>query len=86
MGKTKTEKRNPMKDMVTVFLPRPTGKEESDVFVGLNGKGYLIQRGVPVRVPRPVAGILRESERQAIRQRDYTDKLDAHVREVSTHM
>lgn len=81
-----TEVYNPMKDMVTVTLPRATGKEEGSVFCSLNGKGYLIQRGIPVRVPRPVADILRESERQANRQRAYTDKLTAHVREVSAHM
>ena len=48
-------------DYTTVTLPRATGKEENFVFVGLNGKGWRILRGVPVRVPRPVAQILAES-------------------------
>jgi len=55
-------------DYVTVTLPRATGKEEELVFVGLNGKGYTIRRGVPVRVPRPVFDILNESQRQQQRQ------------------
>lgn len=58
-------------DYVTITLPRATGKEEDVVFVGLNGKGYTIRRGVAVRVPRPVYEILAESQRQEQRQRDY---------------
>ena len=57
-------------DYVTITLPRATGKEEDVVFVGLNGKGYTIRRGVAVRVPRPVYEILAESQRQEQRQRD----------------
>ena len=60
-----------MRELVTVSLPRATGKEEDVVFVGLNGKGYTIRRGVAVRVPRPVYEILAESQRQEQRQRDY---------------
>lgn len=58
-------------DYVSVTLPRATGKEEDFVFVGLNGKGYTIRRGVTVQVPRPVYEILAESQRQAQRQEDF---------------
>ena len=58
-------------DYVTVTLPRATGKEEELVFVGLNGKGYTIRRGVAVRVPRPVYEILAEAQRQERRQQDF---------------
>ena len=58
-------------DFVTVTLPRATGREENFVFVGLNGKGWNIMKGVPVRVPRAVAQILKESLRQQQRQADY---------------
>lgn len=64
-------KRNPMEELVSVTLPRATGKEENFVFVGLNGKGYTVMRGVPVRVPRPVYDILTESQRQQRRQADF---------------
>lgn len=64
---------DPMKDLVTVTLPRATGKEENFVFVGLNGKGYTVMRGVPVRVPRPVYDILMESVRQEQRLNDWDD-------------
>ena len=58
-------------DYVTVTLPRANGKEEELVFVGLNGKGYTIRRGVAVRVPRPVYEILAEAQRQERRQQDF---------------
>ena len=58
-------------DYVSVTLPRATGKEEDSLFVGLNGKGYTIRRGVTVRVPRPVYEILAESQRQQLRQQDF---------------
>ncbi len=58
-------------DYVSVTLPRATGREEDFVFVGLNGKGYTIRRGVTVRVPRPVYDILAESLRQQQRQQDF---------------
>jgi hypothetical protein len=58
-------------DYVSVTLPRATGKEEDFVFVGLNGKGYTIRRGVTVRVPRPVYEILAESRRQEQRREDF---------------
>ena len=64
-------KTNVTNDYVTVTLPRATGKEENFVFVGLNGKGWNVMRGVPVRVPRPVAHILAESARQQKRQADF---------------
>lgn len=59
---------DPMKDMVSVLLPRATGREENFVFVGLNGKGYKILRGQTVQVPRPVYDVLTESERAEARQ------------------
>lgn len=62
-------------DLVTVTLPRATGKEEDTVFVALNGKGYTIRRGVPVRVPRAIYNILAESRRQQERQAAYEEKM-----------
>ena len=55
-------------DCVNVSLPRATGREEDFVFVGLNGKGYTVCRGVTVRVLRPVAEILAEARRQEQRR------------------
>lgn len=68
---------NPMTDLVTVTLPRATGKEETELFVALNGKGYIIKKGIPVRVPRPVADIIEESERHRRRQDAFRESLRA---------
>lgn len=48
--------------MVTIKLPL-TRTEKDDVFVGLNGKTYLIKRGVAVDVPEGVAKILENREK-----------------------
>lgn len=46
---------------VKIKLPL-TRTEKDDVFVGLNGKTYLIKRGVDVEVPEGVAEILARKE------------------------
>ena len=50
-----------MKKM-TIKLPL-TRTEKDDVFVGLNGKTYLIKRGEEVTVPADVAKILERREK-----------------------
>lgn len=47
---------------VKIKLPL-TRTEKDDVFVGLNGKTYLIKRGVEVEVPEGVAKILERKEK-----------------------
>ena len=48
--------------LVTIRLPL-TRNEKEDVFVGLNGKTYLIKRGVAVQVKSEVAKILERKEK-----------------------
>ncbi len=47
---------------VTVRLPKPMQNEDAEVFVGENGKGYRIRKGVNVAIPAYVAEVLRNSE------------------------
>ena len=47
---------------VKIKLPL-TRTERDDVFVGLNGKTYLIKRGAEVEVPAGVAKILERREK-----------------------
>ena len=57
-------------ELVEVKLFKDNEKYKDDVFVGWNGKRYMIRRGEPVRVPRGVALILDRSriqEQAAIR-------------------
>ena len=56
---TKTAEKKTNK--VKIKLPL-TRTEKDDVWVGLNGKSYLIKRGVTVEVPAGVAEILQHRE------------------------
>ena len=51
-----------MEEKVTIRMPL-TREEREDVFVGINGKTWLIQRGVAVEVPRNVAKVLSRREK-----------------------
>ena len=46
---------------VSVKLMKDSERYKDDVFVGVNGKGWLIKRGVPVQIPRYVAMALEDS-------------------------
>ncbi len=54
-----TVKKVPEKVKIKLPLSR---SESEDVYVALNGKSYLIKRGVEVEVPRGVAEILQHKE------------------------
>lgn len=48
---------------VSIMLPLDE-RNDRPLFVGLNGVGYKIQRGVRVEVPEGVANIIRDAEVQ----------------------
>lgn len=48
--------------MVKICLPRAGEGREQELFVGLNGVGYRVARGVEVSVPEAVAEVLGHSE------------------------
>lgn len=50
--------------LVRVKLFKDNGKYKSDVFVGVNGRGYQLQRGVEIDVPEEVAEVLEHSQMQ----------------------
>lgn len=50
--------------MVRIKLFKDNAKYRDDVFVGVNGKGWLIKRGVSVEVPESVAEVLENSLKQ----------------------
>jgi len=49
---------------VPIKLFKDNGKYKDDVFVQMGDKSFQIQRGVTVKVPRYVADIIRQSEKQ----------------------
>ena len=62
MADTKAIKETAKEKTVKIRLPRIPGAD--DMFVGINGKTYLIKRGVEVEVPEAVAKVIRRSEEQ----------------------
>jgi exosome complex RNA-binding protein Rrp4 len=56
---TTTEKKE---KMVKIRLPIIRGDNNADVFVGVNGRTWLIKRGVEVEVPECCAVELRQQE------------------------
>lgn len=57
-----TETEKPQDNTVELMLPLVPGEPDT-IFVGLNGKGYTIQRGETVRLPKAVAAIIQDSQR-----------------------
>ena len=55
------ESKTAKKDTVTIELFKDEGKYKAPVFVGVNGKTWLIPRGVKVEVPACVAEVLENS-------------------------
>ena len=51
-------------DMVEIEIFKDADRYKDDVVVSLNGKLYVIKRGVPVKVPRAVKEILDHSREQ----------------------
>ena len=52
------------KKTVRIHLFKDNGRYKDDVFVGVNGVNYMIQRGVDVEVPPEVAEVLEHSQVQ----------------------
>lgn len=61
---------NKVEKNVKIKLP-VTRTETDDVFVGLNGKTYLIKRGVEVEVPAGVAEILKRKDDMLVAAMDF---------------
>ena len=61
MAEKKPEEKQSVAEKVTIRLPI-TRSEKDDVYVAVNGVGYLIQRGKDVEVPASVAEVLRHRE------------------------
>lgn len=65
-------------EMVDIKLFKDAKNYKDPVFVGVNGKTYLVERGVTVSVPRCVADVIERSEAQK-------QKADAFIANVVSH-
>jgi len=66
---------------VKIKLPL-TRAEKDDVFVGVNGKTYLIKRGEAVEVPESVAEVLQHREKMLGVAMEYEAQASAPVEEL----
>lgn len=69
---------NATEKTVKVRLPL-TRTEKNDVYVAVNGKSYLIKRGVDVEVPEFVAEVLRHKEEMLDLAMAYEAEASANV-------
>lgn len=65
-----------MNEPVSIRLMKDNERYKDDVFVAVNGKGYQIQRGVTVEVPRFVADVLEQSMEQDARTSEMMSRLE----------
>ena len=63
---------DPWSDMVSIKIPRDRNNKE-DVQVIVNGRRFVIMRGVDVDVPRPVFEALRDQEEAQIARDAFID-------------
>ena len=59
---------------VDFYAFRDSSKYKDDIFVGLNGKGYKIQRGKHTRIPKAVAEVLEHSMEQDARTAELIER------------
>lgn len=52
-----------------------TDVEKQDIFVGINGKSYLLKRGVEMEMPKSVVEVLLNAENQNEFALDYMEKV-----------
>lgn len=64
---------DPWEDKVTIKIPRDRNNKE-DVQVIVNGRRFVIMRGVDVEVPRPVFDALRDQEEAQFARDNYIDE------------
>lgn len=64
-----------MNELVPIKLFKDNQKYKDDLTVTVNGVTYQIQRGVPVEVPRFVADVITQSERQDQHTANMIEKL-----------
>lgn len=63
-GKANVGKGKKKEEMVSVRLFKDNGRYKDPVFVAVNGRRFMIERGKTVQVPRCVAQVLEQSANQ----------------------
>lgn len=66
-------KKNNKEKMVTIKVPRAPKGESNEISASVNGKTYLIKRGIPVQVPETLAEVIMNSERAQAEAIEYIE-------------
>lgn len=76
-NKKESEKNAPDKEELVRFRISKgrTDIEKQDVFVGVNGKSYLLKRGIEMEMPKSVVEVLMNAENQNEFALDYMEKV-----------
>jgi hypothetical protein len=74
MDENKKPETKPTEKMVTIRLPL-TRTEKDDVYVSVNNRTWLIQRGKDVQVPECVAEVLQHQEEMLEQAMLYEEKV-----------
>ena len=67
------------KNTVRFTLFKDNDKYKGDLFVGVNGKSYLVKRGVEVELPRGVYETIKNSQAQMVVASETMEKAAAGV-------
>lgn len=71
----KKVEKDPWADMVEIRLPKPLPNEENFVIASVNSRIFKIKKGIPVKVPKPIAEVLEHSLEAEEAAEMYIDKL-----------
>jgi predicted nucleotide-binding protein (sugar kinase/HSP70/actin superfamily) len=69
------ETKKPTGKTATVKIPLERGKKNKEYYVALNGRPYMIKRGMEVEVPKGVAEVIANSEKQILKSLEYQDSM-----------
>lgn len=58
----KTQKYDPWKDMVEVFIPMKNRNEQPTAYIRINRRSYLVPKGRRTMVPKPIAKVIERSQ------------------------
>ena len=72
--------------MVKIKLFKDNDKYKDDVFVAVNGKGYIIKRGEEVEVPEYVKEVLDNSAEQEQRAVEYMEQQQKEYEEKTAEL
>lgn len=73
-------------EKVKIKLFKDNDKYKDPVFVGVNGKGYLIERGVTVEVPMSVKEVLDNSAAQDQRASEFMESAQEEAKRKMEEM